>query len=140
MYEFLLVLMGGSVLWGAGHPGLGSWLVVSAVGLLVSNAYIVSRNNAIDRARNDAMATQRITMQRWQTKAQPAGKSKVRLVMLLALLAGAGWWIYGGGIVLPRLQSGHSPELIKEWEEVKSYWPGYYTIEMYAEEKKKGGF
>ena len=93
--------MTGSVLWGSGHPGLGSWLVVSAVGLAISSAYINQRNNAIDRARNERWPCSGSPCSAGRAKPAPWRKSKLRLVLLLALLAGAGSWIYSGRVEIP---------------------------------------
>jgi hypothetical protein len=104
-YEFLLVLLSGSVIWGAGHVGLGSWMVVSAFGLAVSSAYMTMRDNAMDRARSDALAQQRIAVGRWQQHENPAparqGRSHIGMLLLLALVAGAGWFLYSGTVTLP---------------------------------------
>jgi hypothetical protein len=119
--EFVLVLISGTVIWGAGHVGLGSWMVVSAFGLAVANAFMTMRDNAMDRARADMLAEQRIVMRRWQEQVNPAparrGRSRLGIVAVLALGGGAAWLIHNGTVTLPGSLRGLLPAMAQPSEE-----------------------
>jgi hypothetical protein len=115
-YEVLLVVISGTVIWGAGHPGLGTWMLTSGVGLALSSAYIVTRDKAAQQARIDALVEAGNMQQRWQTYNAPSQRrSGLRVALVLITLAGGGWLLCTGGGRLPEALTAALPKFLPAW-------------------------
>jgi hypothetical protein len=108
VWEVLFVALTGILLLGP-SPGLGTWLLLSAVGLLGTHSHFSLRMKAIDRSIRDALAEQRqMLYRRGQLRSPgayrvPTRRRAWRWLLVIVPACGIGWMLYTGRLDLDRL-------------------------------------